>query len=132
MVRPGLYVTRNHGDGNPVTRVMGDSISRVMGDPWPKTMVMVTLWPRVTHDPIAMVTRDPRPWWPCDPWPYDSGDGNPWWPVTQDHGDHGDPDHGENAGNRPDNPVTLWPDKTRDHGDPVTHGDPWPGIPVTL
>ena len=33
MVRPGLYVTRNHGDGNPVTRVMGDSISRVMGDP---------------------------------------------------------------------------------------------------
>jgi len=39
MVRPGLYVTRNHGDGNPVTRVMGDSISRVMGDP----VTMVTL-----------------------------------------------------------------------------------------
>ena len=33
MVRPWLYVTRNHGDGNPVTRVMGDSISRVMGNP---------------------------------------------------------------------------------------------------
>jgi hypothetical protein len=23
----------NHGDGNPVTRVMGDSRSRVMGNP---------------------------------------------------------------------------------------------------
>ena len=32
----------DHGDGNPVTRVMGDSRSRVMGDP--VTMVTLEIW----------------------------------------------------------------------------------------
>lgn len=49
-----VIVTQNHGDSNPVTRVMGDSISRVMGDPVTiVTLVMVM----VTHgDPVTMVT----------------------------------------------------------------------------
>jgi hypothetical protein len=42
VVRPWLYVTRDHGDGNPVTRVMGDSRSRVMSDP--VTMVTLEIW----------------------------------------------------------------------------------------
>jgi len=53
----------DHGDGNPVTRVMGDSRSRVMGDP--VTMVTLEIWAmektRVIDpcDPVTLVTRDP-------------------------------------------------------------------------
>ncbi len=84
MVRPWLYVTRDHGDGNPVTRVMGDSRSRVMGNP--VTMEIWAMEKTRVIDPIIQ--------WPCDPvrpvtmWPL--------WPMVTR------------------NPGSLWPGKTRD------------------